>query len=108
MSLTANERALRARLGGLTRWSTVSDRSAATQPGRSAFDARFEREVDPDSTLPLQERALRAEAARKAYFTKLALKSATSRRKASEARQRAEAAEAELAAAEAQLAATTP
>lgn len=54
--------------------------------------AKFEREVDPDGTLPPDELARRAEHARKAYFQRLALKSAQSRRKAS-------AAERELAAA---------
>lgn len=103
MTMPANERALRARLGGLTRWSKTSDRSAATQPGRTAFNARFEREVDPDGVLSPEERAIRADAARRAYYTRLALQSASSRRKACEARKRAEAAEAELKAAEAEL-----
>lgn len=94
MTTPASERALRARLGGLTRWAKTVDRSAATLPGRTAFDERFEREVDPDGTLPAAERAVRADAARRAYFTRLALKSASSRRKAREARQRAEAAQA--------------
>jgi hypothetical protein len=116
--LTPAERALRARLGGLTRWAHTSDRTAATKAGRTAFDARFYREVDPDGTLPAAERALRADAARRAYFTRLALKSASSRRKAGEARkraatakkraqewaQRATAAEAEAQAAEVELA----
>jgi hypothetical protein len=41
---------------------------------------RFERQVDPDGTLPEAERLRRAEAARKAYFTGLAFKSAKARR----------------------------
>ncbi len=40
---------------------------------------RFEREVDPDGVLPAQERAKRAESARKAYFAKLALRSSQAR-----------------------------
>jgi hypothetical protein len=48
---------------------------------RQAFLDRFEREVDPDGTLPPAERARRAEHARKAYFAKLALKSAQARRR---------------------------
>lgn len=95
MTSPAAERALRARLGGLTRWAKTSDRTAATRPGRTTFDARFEREIDPDGTLPAAERALRADAARRAYFTRLALRSASSRRKASEARKRAEGRQAE-------------
>lgn len=92
MTSPPSERALRARLASLTRWSKTPDRTAATTPGRTAFDARFEREVDPDNTLPAAERALRVDAARRAYYTRLALKSVSSRRKSREARQRAEAA----------------
>jgi hypothetical protein len=40
---------------------------------------RFERQVDPDGTLPADERAKRAESARKAYFTALALRSSRAR-----------------------------
>jgi hypothetical protein len=42
---------------------------------------RFEREVDPDGTLPIAERVKRAEHARKAYFLDLARKSAIARRR---------------------------
>jgi hypothetical protein len=48
--------------------------------------AKFEREVDPDNSLPPAERAKRAEHLRKAYFQRLALKSARSRRLAKEKR----------------------
>jgi hypothetical protein len=43
--------------------------------------ARFELMVDPAGELSPQERARRAEHARKAYFTALALKSAEVRRR---------------------------
>jgi hypothetical protein len=52
----------------------------STSAGTSAFLARFEREVDPEGVLPLEERARRAEYARKAHFADLALKSARARR----------------------------
>jgi hypothetical protein len=52
-----------------------------TAKARATFLRRFEDEVDPDRELPEPERLRRAEAARKAYFTKLALKSAQARRK---------------------------
>ena len=52
-----------------------------TAPARRAFNDRFENEVDPDGTLPPAERQRRAEAAKKAYFTRLALKSAQARRR---------------------------
>jgi len=42
---------------------------------------KFERQVDPDGTLDPAERALRAASARKAHFSRLALKSAQARRK---------------------------
>ena len=69
-------------IGAHESWARTPDRAARTAPGRRAFLERFEREVDPDGTLPPAERAKRAESARKAYFARLALKSAQSRRKA--------------------------
>ena len=42
---------------------------------------KFEQQVDPDGVLPPAERAQRAEHARKAYFKRLALKSAQARRR---------------------------
>lgn len=41
---------------------------------------KFEKQVDPDSTLMPAERAKRAESLRKAYYADLALKSARARR----------------------------
>lgn len=64
---------------------------------------RFEREVDPEAELSQPERARRAEHARKAYFTNLALKSAQSRRQAREARQRAKDLEQTAATAESEM-----
>jgi hypothetical protein len=52
-----------------------------TTAARSAFLARFEKQVDPDNRLPEAERRRRADAARKAHFIKLALKSAEIRRR---------------------------
>jgi hypothetical protein len=73
-------RSLAGRIGAHTKWAKTSDRTAATAPARRAFLDRFEREVDPDGVLSPQERGRRAESARKAYFTRLALKSAHARR----------------------------
>lgn len=50
-----------------------------TGPAFAAMTARFEREVDPDRVLPPEERAKRAEHARKAYMTKLAFQSSRAR-----------------------------
>ncbi len=66
------------RIGGL-RLRATHDPHQYTAAGRRAFLDRFEREVDPDGTLPPAERAARAEAARKAYMAALAAKSAAVR-----------------------------
>lgn len=81
MPLTPSERSLRARLAAHTLHSRV-DSVAHTEPARTAFLAKFEKDVDPDGVLTPTERARRAEQARKAHFTRLALKSAQARRKA--------------------------
>ena len=59
---------------------------------------KFEVQVDPEGILSPQERAKRAEWAKRAYFKRLALKSAQSRRKSRELTSVAEQAEAELSA----------
>lgn len=63
------ERSLVSRIGAYEKWAQTADRSAATQAARRAFDKRFEQYPDP-------------EAARKAYFARLALASVKARRKA--------------------------
>lgn len=68
-------------IGAHESWARTPDRAARTAPGRRAFLDRFERLVDPAGELPEAERAKRAENARKAYFQRLALKSAQARRK---------------------------
>ncbi|MGH8973041.1 MAG: hypothetical protein ACRD0C_07525 [Acidimicrobiia bacterium] len=80
-NLTPQERVLRARLGAY-RLHAVHDPKETTRKAREAFAARFEREVDPTGALPPAERARRAEAARRAYFTELALRSSLARRRA--------------------------
>ncbi|MGI8707948.1 MAG: hypothetical protein ACR2LG_07095 [Actinomycetota bacterium] len=78
--LSPSELSLRGRLGA-HRLHASYDSKTVSQPARDAFMARFEREVDPELTLDPKERARRAMHARKAYFTRLALKSAQARRK---------------------------
>jgi hypothetical protein len=64
------------------RWAAVDDRTAATQPARDAFHDRFLREArERFGDLPADELARRAESLRKAYYTRMALASARSRRK---------------------------
>ncbi len=81
MPLSSDERALQARAAAHASWALTPDPAARTAPARRAAEDRFEKQVDPDGTLPAEERARRAEHARKAYFLRLALKSAQARRK---------------------------
>ena len=76
--MTPEQRSLRARIAAHSRWAT-QDRREGTAAARAAFADRFEREVDPDGTLPRDERLRRAESARKAYFARLALASSRAR-----------------------------
>jgi hypothetical protein len=79
MPLSAAQRAMNARAAALAGWSQVGDRTARTQVARDAFMSRFDLAVDPEGVLPPEERARRAEAARRAYFVRLALKSSQAR-----------------------------
>lgn len=69
-------RALTSRISALESWARTADRPARTAAARAAFLDRFELQVDPDGTLPADERAKRADAARSAYFLRLAIRSA--------------------------------
>jgi hypothetical protein len=73
------ERSLRARLAAYAMHAQRDSRQTSA-PGRAAFLARFEREVDPDGTLDPAERQRRAAQARSAYFTRLSLAAAKARR----------------------------
>lgn len=77
--MTAEERSLRARIAAYSLHSKY-DSSDITRAARAAFLARFENEVDPFGVLSDSERQRRAEAAKKAYFHRLAAKSAAARR----------------------------
>lgn len=81
MGLSPSERSLRSRLAAHVSWAATPDPAARTAPARKAALDRFEREVDPNGTLPEAERLRRAEHARKAHFTRLALESAQARRR---------------------------
>lgn len=67
------------RIGAHVSWSRTEDRAARTAPARTAFMARFEREVDPDGVLPDEDRRQRAEHAKRAYMQRLAQSSARAR-----------------------------
>jgi len=78
-NLTPEERTLRARMGAY-RLHALYDPKETTRKARAAFAARFDRQVDPHGVLPPAERARRADAARRAYFTELQLRSSRARR----------------------------
>ena len=78
--LSPEQRSLRARLAAHSKWANTDPVEGTAAARKAALD-RFEKQVDPDGTLPPAERARRATHARKAYFTKLALKSAQARAK---------------------------
>lgn len=61
-------------------WARTRDRAARTRPGRETFLKRFEKDVDPDGTLPPEERRQRAEHAKRAYMLQLAKRSAAARK----------------------------
>ena len=77
-----NDIALRAQIAAHTRWSREPDRTAATQPARDAFRAKFVKMVDPDGTIsdPV-ELEKRVASARRAHYRGLARKSAIARRR---------------------------
>jgi hypothetical protein len=77
---TPQQRALAARIAAHAKWAQT-DSVAGTAAARQAALDRFERVVDPDGTLPPEERARRAAHARKAHFSRMALASAKARRK---------------------------
>ncbi|OBI98413.1 hypothetical protein A5661_15790 [Mycobacterium asiaticum] len=88
--MTKAERRLRAQHAVNTRWAREPDRQAATRRMREGTIRRFEKQVDPDGTLPDDVRAKLAENARLAELQRMALRSATARR----ARRKAAASEA--------------
>ncbi len=77
--MTPGERRLRARIGAFALHAT-HDPNETTRAARAAWQARFEREVDPERVLPPAERARRAEAARRGYMLRLSLRAAQARR----------------------------
>ncbi|EWC59289.1 hypothetical protein UO65_5446 [Actinokineospora spheciospongiae] len=75
--LTPGQRTLRAQIAAHTSSQNTEDRVARSAPARQAALDRFDKQVDPDGTLPIAERIRRAQSARRAYFRALALKSST-------------------------------
>ncbi len=77
-AMTPAERSLRGRIGAYAMHAR-NDPRQTTASARAAFLERFVREVDPHRRLAAPERQRRAEAARRAYFTRLAYASARRR-----------------------------
>ena len=77
------ERVLTGRLGAYVLHSKYDSREL-TRAACAAFESKFERDVDPEGVLPVEERLRRAEMARKAHFTRLAIASAKARRRRSQ------------------------
>ncbi len=80
-ALTPAQRKLRAQIAAHTRHAKCDDPRETTAAARAAFLDKFEHEADPDGVLDPDDRARRAAHLRKAYFARLALKSAQARRK---------------------------
>lgn len=88
MAASRTERSLAAKVAVHQSWANTEDRSRRTAPARAASPASieyFERQLDPDGTMPADERRQRAEHLRSAHFARLAAKSA----KAAKARRQA-------------------
>jgi len=81
VAMTPSQRKLRAQMGAHASWSRTKDPSARTKPARDAWAERFLNEVDPERVLSPEERARRAEHAKKAYMARLAFASAKARRR---------------------------
>ena len=86
--LTPEQRTTRAKIAANSRWANAdkSARKANADRATRGLRARFEREVDPDGTLPEEERTRRAESLYKAHMQRLALKSSKARSARSAAR----------------------
>jgi hypothetical protein len=85
MVLNAQERSVRARFAAYAQHA-ADDPHVTTAAARAGFVARFEKQVDPDGTLPPEERARRTQAAIKSHMVKLAFYSARVRRQRREAK----------------------
>jgi hypothetical protein len=79
--MTPAQRTLRAKIAAHTSWANTVDRAARTAAARKAANDRFAKQVDPDGVLTPEERARRADSARRAYYSRLAMRSAQVRRR---------------------------
>lgn len=70
----------RHQIAALESWAQTTDRTARTAAAREGLQAKFEREVDPDGVMDPITKAKAVEAHRKAYYLRLAQKSAQARK----------------------------
>ena len=77
LSLTPAERSLRARRAA---FALHAQGGTSTKAGTAAFLARFEKQVDPDGTLPADERVRRARFALRSHMALLGLKASKAQR----------------------------
>lgn len=82
MPLTPAERSLRASIAAHTRWANTdrAERQRLADSGQAGLLRRFAAEIDPENTLPADERDSRARSMLTAHMKRLALKSAKARR----------------------------
>ena len=90
LTLTPEQRRLRARAAA---HALHAQGGTSTAAGTAAFLARFEKQVDPENVLPPDERARRAEHARRGYMAGLGLKASKARAKKAPAPAKADAQE---------------
>lgn len=78
MTLTPEQRRLRAQLAAHTRWSR-EDPAPVGHRGQAGLRARLAREIDPDGSLAPAERERRTDSALRAHMTRLAFQSSRAR-----------------------------
>ena len=83
-TLTPEQKSLRGRIAANKRWSQDGDRKGQGKRGQAGLLARFERQVDPDGTLPKKERRRRAQNARAEHMARLSFLASKARSKAAQ------------------------
>lgn len=83
-TLTPAQRSLRARMASHASWANTTDPGARSRAGRDAAFRQFEDQVDPDRTLPADERLRRAKSAQRARMSQLAYQREAAKRAARE------------------------
>lgn len=78
---TPAQRAMRMSAAAHQSWANTADRSARARRGYDGLVAKFEREIDPDGTLPPAERAKRVKSRLKRHYAEIQRKSSIARSK---------------------------